>query len=130
MSTKELGLGDTLALDRTRMGVERTLMAWVRTALSLISFGFTIYKFLQAMQAQSPVIGDQPHAPRVVALTLIGIGTVALVAACFQYQNHLKRLFPDEPRSFRDLAFLVACSLGLLGILMFGSIILNSGPFD
>ena len=36
-----------LAVDRTRLAYERTLMAWVRTAISLISFGFTIYKFFQ-----------------------------------------------------------------------------------
>ena len=39
----------SLALDRTRLAHERTLMAWVRTAVSLISFGFTIYKFFQGL---------------------------------------------------------------------------------
>jgi hypothetical protein len=39
-----------LATDRTRLAHDRTLMAWVRTATSLISFGFTIYKFFQYMQ--------------------------------------------------------------------------------
>ncbi len=37
----------TLAVDRTRLAYERTLMAWIRTATSLITFGFTIYKFFQ-----------------------------------------------------------------------------------
>ncbi len=39
-----------LAVKRTLMGADRTLMAWVRTALSMISFGFTIYKVLQGFQ--------------------------------------------------------------------------------
>jgi len=39
MSDTELKITDILALDRTRMAAERTLMAWVRTALSMISFG-------------------------------------------------------------------------------------------
>ena len=39
-----------LAVDRTRLAHERTLMAWVRTATSLISFGFTIYKFFQFLR--------------------------------------------------------------------------------
>jgi hypothetical protein len=43
MSDTELKITDILALDRTRMASERTLMAWVRTALSMISFGFTIW---------------------------------------------------------------------------------------
>ena len=45
MSPEALPLNNQLALDRTRLAYERTLMAWVRTATSLISFGFTIYKF-------------------------------------------------------------------------------------
>ena len=36
-----------LAVERTLMALDRTLMAWVRTATSLISFGFTIYKFFE-----------------------------------------------------------------------------------
>ena len=36
-----------LAYDRTRLAYERTLMAWVRTGTSLITFGFTIYKFFE-----------------------------------------------------------------------------------
>jgi uncharacterized membrane protein YidH (DUF202 family) len=33
--------------ERTLFSHERTLMSWVRTATSLITFGFTIYKFFQ-----------------------------------------------------------------------------------
>ena len=67
--------GKNLSFDRTRMAAERTLMAWVRTALSMISFGFTIYKFLEAMlpQSTSPVL--RADTPRNVGLSLIGIGT-------------------------------------------------------
>jgi hypothetical protein len=36
-----------LAFDRTRLPYDRTKMAWVRTATSLITFGFSVYKFLQ-----------------------------------------------------------------------------------
>ena len=43
----QLDSSTRLAVDRTRLAHERTLMAWVRTATSLISFGFTIYKFCQ-----------------------------------------------------------------------------------
>jgi uncharacterized membrane protein YidH (DUF202 family) len=39
-----------LAVDRTRLVHDQTLMAWVRTSTSLISFGFTIYKFFQYLR--------------------------------------------------------------------------------
>ena len=43
-----------LAFERTRLAHERTLIAWLRTAISMISFGFTIYKFFQAQADQDP----------------------------------------------------------------------------
>ena len=47
-------------MDRTRLAYERTLMAWVRTATSLISFGFTIYKFRRILAAKSGAEQDHP----------------------------------------------------------------------
>ena len=64
MNDPDLETSDILALDRTRMAAERTLMAWVRTALSMIGFGFTIYKFLQVVQEQSTLPVLRPQAPR------------------------------------------------------------------
>ena len=46
-SAPELDVGTRLAYDRTRLAFERTMLAWVRTAASLITFGFTVYKFFE-----------------------------------------------------------------------------------
>jgi len=40
-------INTNLAYERTNLAHERTLMAWVRTGTSLITFGFTIYKYFQ-----------------------------------------------------------------------------------
>jgi putative membrane protein len=129
MPNTELKMADILALDRTRMASERTLMAWVRTALSMISFGFTIYKFLQVVQEQSTVSVLRPDAPRELGLTLIGIGTFAVIVASVQHWNYVKQLRPDRPYKPWDLAFIVACLIALLGLLMFGSVLLRVGLF-
>jgi putative membrane protein len=129
----ELKVGDVLALDRSQLAAERTLMAWVRTALSMISFGFTIYKFLQFLQEEGRLSIMRPQAPRNVGLTLIGIGTFALAVACIQHRRYvaqLIRLAPVRPRKALDLSLIVAFLLLLLGVLMFGSIVLRSGPFS
>jgi len=128
MSGTELKISDILALDRTRMASERTLMAWVRTALSMIGFGFTIYKFLQVVQEQSTLPVLRPQAPRNLGLMLVGIGTFAVIIACVQHWQYVRKLRPDQPYKPWDLAFIVACLIALLGLLMFGSIILRAGP--
>jgi putative membrane protein len=129
MSDTELKLNDLLAIDRTRLAAERNLMAWVRTALSMITFGFTIYKVLQAIQAQSTVPALQPYAPRNAGLTLIGIGTFALIAS-IEHWKYVRNLSTVQPRSPWDLALIIACLFALLGFLMIGGIVFKSGPFD
>jgi len=42
-----LDLSTKLAVDRTRASYERTMMSWIRTATSMITFGFSVYKFFQ-----------------------------------------------------------------------------------
>ena len=128
MSDPELKLSDILALDRTRLAAGRTLMAWIRTALSMIGFGFTIYKFLQVVQEQSTLPVLRPQAPRNVGLMLVGIGTFAVIIACVQHWQYIRKLRPDQPFKPWDLTFIVACVIAFLGLLMFGSIILRAGP--
>ena len=130
MSDTELKANDILALDRTRMAAERTLMAWLRTSLAMITFGFTIYKFLQVVQEQSKVLILRPQAPRNLAIALIGIGTFALIVACVQYWTYVKRLSPVRAYKPWGLAFIVGCLIVLLGLLMLGSVVYNAGPFD
>jgi putative membrane protein len=127
MSDKEPKTSDILALDRTRMASERTLQAWVRTALSMIAFGFTLYKFLQAIQAQSPVPVVLTNAPRNVGLALVGIGTFAVTVACVRHWKYMKKLCPDKPYRPWDLESIVTILIGLLGILILVSIVRTSG---
>ena len=77
----DLPAATQLALDRTRLAHERTLMAWVRTSTSLISFGFTIYKFFQYLQRETdrPLPASALLGPAQFALMMIGIGLTALL---------------------------------------------------
>src|SRR5690348_17308933 len=88
-----LNASTKLALDRTRLAHERTLMAWVRTAASLISFGFTIYKFLQYLQQEtrSPV-PEGVLGPRTFGMLMIGIGLIALAIATVQNRREMQTL--------------------------------------
>jgi putative membrane protein len=62
-SAQRLDTATELAFDRTRAAYERTMMAWIRTATSLITFGFTIYKFFQTKrQTADNRIASSGHA--------------------------------------------------------------------
>jgi putative membrane protein len=87
---------------RTRMALERTLMAWVRTGVALIGFGFTIVQFFQRLQGMEGVAAARrPQAPRYLGLALIGAGVLALVISGWQYRRLVHYLWGAE---FRPLA--------------------------
>ena len=112
-----------LAVDRTRLAHDRTLMAWVRTATSLISFGFTIYKFFQYLQEKSQPREDRIFEPREFALVMIGIGFTALVLATVQHRRDMVRireLYPSVPYS---LSTVLAGLLSILGIIAFVTVV-------
>ena len=92
-----------LAVDRTRLAHERTLMAWVRTATSLISFGFTVYKFFQYMREGQPTTIHPLLSPRLFGLMMIGLGLTALILATIEHR-HQMQLLQTKYRTVRAAA--------------------------
>jgi len=118
LSTKKLDSSTRLAVDRTRLAYERTLMAWIRTATSLITFGFTIYKFFQIeLSRGSSPRGDRLIGPTAFALLMIVIGLVSLLLATLEHRRDLKALNAEYPGGRRSLARILAALVSLLGLL-------------
>jgi len=122
VNSKTLDVGTKLAFDRTRLAYDRTMMAWVRTATSLISFGFTIYKFFQIETGRSEP-GKHLIGPREFAMMMIGIGLLSLIMATVQHRQdrkELRALNPDVPLS---MAAVLAGLIALLGIAAFTAVV-------
>jgi putative membrane protein len=79
---------------RTRLALENTLLAWVRTAASLISFGFTIVQFFQRLPLPRGKV-LLPGGPRDLGLALMLAGIIALAVATLQYKSLDKYLRRD-----------------------------------
>jgi len=119
-----------LALERTVMAGERTLMAWIRTSISMIGFGFTIYKFFQYLP-EEVAAGNikRPQTPRNLGMTLVGLGTLALLAAAWDHRRFLNRMGATEGRHLWSISFVVAIFVVLIGIITLYGIVLRHGPF-
>ena len=123
-----LDVSTSLALDRSRLASERTLMAWIRTSLSMISFGFTIFKFFEYL-SESGAVGPR-HGPLNLGRVMVVLGVLLLVPAIVQHWQYLRELKERGHRNFPpSLALITAGVIGLFGIGALLSLFLHLGPF-
>ena len=107
-----------LAFERTMLAHERTLMAWIRTAVSMISFGFTIYKFFQEL-SKTPEGQHQLFTPRIVGMIMILFGLLSLVLAQVQHQIAVKKLRQHYAGTQRSVSSVLSILVLMFGLAMF-----------
>jgi len=110
---------------RVFFAAERTLLAWVRTGLTLIALGFVVSRFglfvrLLAIQTQ----GSQPPGrfslSAVLGVAFVLAGTLAVILATVQNQRFVATLpQADLPRGYsRVLAVVLSLFVGTLGVVL------------
>jgi putative membrane protein len=113
-------LPSDLGLMRTVLAADRTLMAWIRTALSMLSFGFTIYKFLDTVAQQGAL--PRPHSPQAVGLFLAALGTASMVLGTVSYWVTVRDLQKVEKFRLGRPVLVIAVIISLAGITLFVTI--------
>ena len=74
-------LANELARERNREAADRTLLAWIRTSLAMISLGFAIERLGQAALAlDGRMVGYSPQKTRAFGAGLIALGIAATLA--------------------------------------------------
>lgn len=127
-STNELAAErNAYALTRTTMGADRTLMAWIRTALSLYSFGFTIYKLLQDFVHSGATHAVRPGEPRTVGLVMTGMGAVTMLMGVLEYWLRMRELEPGRPFPvLRRPVFVMSLVMSAIGVFLFAGILFKA----
>ena len=124
IATEQLPVTTRLAFERTRGGYQRTMMAWIRTGTSLITFGFAVYKFFQLEMAgtvakSEGLIDTSLIGPREFGLILIGIGLLSILLGAFEHRRDLgalRRECPDMPQSGTQLVAVFMAIFGALAL--------------
>jgi putative membrane protein len=114
-----------LAVDRTLMAADRSLMAWIRTALSMISFGYTIYKVLEGFQHEGSM-QIRAHMPRNMGLFLTGLGTAAMLMGTTEYWMRLKSLRRAKPYRVLQPSLVMALVMSVAGLFIFLGIVFRT----
>ncbi|MGB3404436.1 MAG: DUF202 domain-containing protein [Microcoleaceae cyanobacterium] len=118
-----------LAKERNRAAAERTLMAWIRTCLALISFGFGIDTVVSAIRSLVGNDVNPVRLSRLLGLSFIALGTYAMLAAVIEHYQELRHIQRDEAYYYtprRSLGLTVALALVTIGILAFLGILIKT----
>ena len=117
---------------RIGLAAERTLLAWVRTGLALMGFGFVVAKFglfLRAIAATR----ESPVAPTSglsvwIGGSLVVLGVIVNVTAVIQHVRLLRRLERGEPyrASVWSLGVVLTLLLACVGIVMTAYLFLST----
>jgi putative membrane protein len=115
-STTTLDTSTRLALERDRDAYDRALLAWIRTATSLIAIGFGVYKFFQ-LEPGRGWLDNRLIGPREFSLLMVGAGLVLLMFATLGHRQNMLAMRVHYPKMRRSGAGVVAASILALGIL-------------
>jgi putative membrane protein len=121
-------LANELARERNREAADRTLLAWIRTSLALISFGFGIERLGQAaIELDGKLAGFSAIRTRIGGAVLVALGVAATLAGMWEHRRMLQAIasddyrYADRPPIARYMAIaLVAVGLAALVLILTG----------
>jgi putative membrane protein len=110
---------------RVFFAAERTLLAWLRTGLTVMGLGFVVARFglflrLLSQQAQGTFGHSASGASAALGVLFVLIGAIAILVATAQHRRYVATLpQADLPASYsRAFAVVLSAAVGLLGLLL------------
>ncbi|MEI6564323.1 MAG: DUF202 domain-containing protein [bacterium] len=105
---------------RLPLAAERTFLAWIRTGLALMGFGFVVARFGLFLREWAATQNIQPHSHSVslwLGIALVGLGVLLNLAALIRYRRYLHQLKEGiMPDAKTGLETAVVITLALIGV--------------
>ncbi|WP_010588350.1 YidH family protein [Schlesneria paludicola] len=109
---------------RNRFAGERTLLAWIRTGLAMMGFGFVVARFgffLREIAAMGKIpVSHHSGFSLWIGIVLVLVGTAVSLLAGWEHARFIRRLnqnLPYEPPRW-PLGLIVVMFMGVIGLLM------------
>lgn len=110
---------------RVFFAAERTLLAWLRTGLTVIGVGFVVARFglfLQLLSLQPEAVHSHAHShpSAMLGVLFVIVGAICILGATVQHARFVATLQQvDLPASYsRKFAIVLSAAVGVLGILL------------
>lgn len=108
---------------RVHMANERTFLAWIRTSVAVMAFGFVVEKFSLFVKQMAYYMGKEasPPAPvysSLIGILLVGLGMLMGVLAFIRYKNVERQIDEDTYAPSPVLSVLLAISVIVVGMFL------------
>ena len=103
---------------------ERTLMAWIRSALGLMALGFVIDRFGIVLRQTLPEVGPRLHPPAFsfwAGTVMVMLGVVMALVACVRYLRFglaYNRQGETDPRNGILVGVVFTAAVALFGLVI------------
>jgi len=112
---------------RVHMANERTFLAWIRTCIGIMAFGFVVKKFVLFIKQMSLILGQAnienalppSHGySAILGIGLVGLGTLMVLLAFVRYKKVERQIDEDTYQPSSILAILLTISFLAVGIFL------------
>lgn len=108
---------------RVHMANERTFLAWIRTSIGIMAFGFVVEKFSLFVRQMSYFLGKEVMPPpkgysSIFGIFLVGLGALMGVLSFIRYKKVEKQIDEDTYRPSLILDILLTISVLAIGIFL------------
>jgi putative membrane protein len=103
---------------RVYFAAERTVLAWLRTGITVMAFGFVVARFglfLRLLQAQGGTLVEHGLSPYLGA-TLVALGVLATAGGALQYQRFSRTVPPGDRPASSSVSLVLSLSWSLVAI--------------
>ena len=115
---------------RVFFAAERTLLAWVRTGITIMALGFVVSRFglfIQLLALASSKSLPSMHSvwSTGIGFSLVMVGALSIIVACVQHRYFIASLpKSDLPHGYSSaFAMILSLLIGALGIVLAGYLI-------
>jgi putative membrane protein len=107
---------------RIYFAAERTLLAWIRTALAFMGFGFVVAKFGLFLTMMNGGPQSRHGVSVVIGIALVLLGMITIAVSAVQHRRFVGTLGTEDiPRGIStQFPLLVAWCLAAVGLLVAG----------
>ncbi len=102
---------------RVYFAAERTLLAWIRTGVAIMAFGFVVARFglfLKLLRLQSPEPIPGHGISPYVGAGLVFLGATATLLGALEYRRYCRQLLPADMPSPHATVLPLALAVSLV----------------